>query len=130
MVDQVRRQLKQSLYSKRAARPLRTECIDSCGSPTSTARMPVFAEMIGPMVEPHGQSFRTTNSCGGGSAARRASSRTRKEVIGVEAYRWFELDLITSPVLSFGPCAYGSREKSDACVLSCALCACEEDQGR
>jgi hypothetical protein len=95
----------------------RMECIESCGMPKSTARMPVLAEMIGlhtvhdserqaprrawhiaarkraarmspggsrgtahPMVEPHGQSLRTTNSCGGASPARRASSRTTIEV--------------------------------------------------
>ena len=34
----------------------RTECIDHWAGPTSTQRMPVAAERIGPMVEPHGQS--------------------------------------------------------------------------
>jgi len=83
----------------------RTECIESCGSPTSTARIPVAAEMIGPMVDPQGQSLRTTNSCGGGRAARRAISRSTKLVTGFDAYRWLALDLITRPELSFGPCA-------------------------
>ena len=63
-------------------------------------------EMIGPMVEPHGQSLRTTNSCGGGRPARRASSRTMKEVTPLDAYRWLELDLITTPSFIRGPCPF------------------------
>ena len=40
----------------------------ACGTPTSTHRIPVAVEMIGPIVEPHGQSLRTTNSCAEESA--------------------------------------------------------------
>mmetsp|Transcript_17254 Transcript_17254/g.38902 ORF Transcript_17254/g.38902 Transcript_17254/m.38902 type:complete len:290 (+) Transcript_17254:412-1281(+) len=55
----------------------RMECMESWGHPRSMARMPVVAEIIGPMVLPHGQSFRTTNSCTGGNPALRATSRMR-----------------------------------------------------
>ena len=41
----------------------RTLCIDSCGAPTSTVRIPVLVDRIGPMVLPHPRSERTTNSC-------------------------------------------------------------------
>eukprot|EP00035_Acanthoeca_spectabilis_P023207 m.448283 g.448283 ORF g.448283 m.448283 type:complete len:75 (-) comp19637_c0_seq1:2480-2704(-) len=34
----------------------RIECIDKDGTPMSTARSPVLAAMIGPMVVPQGQS--------------------------------------------------------------------------
>lgn len=40
----------------------------ACATPTSTHRIPVAVEMIGPIVEPHGQSLRTTNSCAEESA--------------------------------------------------------------
>jgi len=41
----------------------RIECMDSWGAPTSTVAMPNFDDMIGPIVEPHGESLRTTKSC-------------------------------------------------------------------
>ena len=41
----------------------RTLCIDSCGAPTSSVRIPVLVDRIGPMVLPHPRSERTTNSC-------------------------------------------------------------------
>ena len=65
--------------SERGGRGTRTECIDHEGMPTSTVRSPVRAEMIGPMVEPHGQSFLTTNSWMPWPA-RRPSSRMKKPV--------------------------------------------------
>lgn len=40
----------------------RQECIESCGMPASTVRMPVKALIVGPMVLPHGQSLRTTQA--------------------------------------------------------------------
>ena len=40
----------------------RMECIPSWGQPTSTVWIPSLVEMIGPMVEPHGISFRITQS--------------------------------------------------------------------
>lgn len=40
----------------------RHECILSWGIPASTVRMPVKAETVGPIVDPQGQSLRTTNS--------------------------------------------------------------------
>lgn len=36
-------------------------CMASCGAPMSTVRMPVSPAVIGPIVEPHGESLRTTN---------------------------------------------------------------------
>ena len=54
-----------SLWAKvRSAPPIisRMLCMDSWGMPRSTARMPVLAEMMGPIVDPHGQSLRTANS--------------------------------------------------------------------
>lgn len=41
------------------------ECILSCGFPTSIVRIPSLADNIGPIVDPHGESFLTTNSCKG-----------------------------------------------------------------
>ena len=38
-------------------------CMLSCAAPTSSVGMPSFADMIGPMVLPHGESLRTTKSC-------------------------------------------------------------------
>ena len=46
----------------------RMECIEREGTPTSAVRRPTRAAMIGPMVVPHGQSLRTTNSCSGGGS--------------------------------------------------------------
>lgn len=37
-------------------------CIDSCGAPTSTVRIPTPLAKMGPIVEPQGMSFRTTKS--------------------------------------------------------------------
>jgi len=56
-------------------------CIDQHEIPTSTVRIPVSAAMAGPIVEPHGQSLRTTNSCGGSIEAVRDSSRTTNPVV-------------------------------------------------
>ena len=39
-------------------------CIDNWGQPTSMVAMPSLADMIGPIVEPHGESLRTTKSWG------------------------------------------------------------------
>ena len=55
------------------------------GTPKSTVLIPTLAEMIGPMVEPQGQSFLTTNSCTG-ALARRESSRSRNPVSALVAY--------------------------------------------
>ena len=63
----------------------RMECIEREGTPRSTVLMPTLAEMIGPMVEPQGQSFLTTNSCTG-ALARRESSRRRNPVSALVAY--------------------------------------------
>ena len=41
----------------------RIECMESCGIPTSTVRMPLLVLKIGPIVLPHPKSERTTNSC-------------------------------------------------------------------
>ena len=41
----------------------RQECMDNCDIPKSTVRIPVIVDMIDPIVDPHGQSFLTTNSC-------------------------------------------------------------------
>jgi len=43
--------------------------------------MPVRAAIAGPIVEPHGQSLRTTNSCGGTIEAILESSRTTNPVV-------------------------------------------------
>jgi len=67
------------------------------GAPTSIALMPVFEEMIGPIVEPHPQSCLTMNSCKGGRLERRAISRIMIPVGPVVAYFWFEFRLITIP---------------------------------
>ena len=48
-----------------------------------TQAMNYCFDALGP---PHAQSFRTTNSCGGGSSAFRAISRTMKLVSPVLAY--------------------------------------------
>jgi len=79
----------------------RIECIERQGAPTSTVRNPVCAAIIGPIVEPQGQSFFTMNSCTE-IPTRRASSRTKNPLSALVAYRWFELDLITVPLLSRG----------------------------
>ena len=63
----------------------RMECIEREGTPRSTVLIPTLAEMIGPMVDPQGQSFLTTNSCTGASA-RRESSRSRNPVSALVAY--------------------------------------------
>ena len=42
----------------------RHECIASIGLPTSTAGIPARAAVIGPIVEPHGWSFRDVKRCG------------------------------------------------------------------
>ena len=47
----------------------RAECIDSCGTPTSTVAMPSRVEVIGPIVDPHGMLLRDTNTCHGTPAA-------------------------------------------------------------
>ena len=51
----------------------RAECIDSCGTPTSTVSMPRRVAVIGPIVVPHGMLLRLTNTCDGTPA----SSNTR-----------------------------------------------------
>ena len=38
------------------------ECILSCGEPMSIVGIPSLADMIGPMVDPQGESFLTTKS--------------------------------------------------------------------
>ena len=38
------------------------ECMDNYGFPTSIVLIPVFAEIILPIVDPHGESFFTINS--------------------------------------------------------------------
>ena len=38
------------------------ECILSCGDPISMVGMPSLADIIGPIVEPQGESFLTTKS--------------------------------------------------------------------
>lgn len=38
-------------------------CIESCGIPQSTVRIPTPVAIIGPIVDPHAISFLTTNSC-------------------------------------------------------------------
>ncbi|GAY51038.1 hypothetical protein CUMW_131210 [Citrus unshiu] len=38
-------------------------CIDNCGAPTSTVRMPTPLAKMGPIVEPQAMSLRTTKSC-------------------------------------------------------------------
>ena len=63
----------------------RQECIESWGIPASTTRIPVLALSIGPIVLPHGQSLRTTNSLIGTSAMR-PISRTRKPVMPFVVY--------------------------------------------
>jgi hypothetical protein len=63
----------------------RQECIDSWGIPASTTRIPVLALIMGPIVLPHGQSLRTTNSLTGTSEMR-PSSRTMNPVIPFVAY--------------------------------------------
>ncbi len=37
--------------------------MDSCAMPQSTVRQPSADARMGPMVEPHGMSLRTENSC-------------------------------------------------------------------
>lgn len=39
------------------------ECMESCGAPMSTTGTPRRAARMGPMVVPHGLSFRTITSC-------------------------------------------------------------------
>ena len=59
----------------------RAECIDSCGTPTSTVAMPRRVAVIGPIVEPHGMLFRDTKTCHGTPAvshARRNSGGRRR----------------------------------------------------
>ena len=38
------------------------ECIESCGTPTSTVSMPSRVAVIGPIVEPQGMLLRETNT--------------------------------------------------------------------
>ena len=75
------------------------------GTPRSTVLIPTLAEMIGPMVDPQGQSFLTTNSCTGASA-RRDSSRSRNPVSALVAYldRKFtcEEKICLSPLVAVG----------------------------
>lgn len=42
----------------------RMECMASCGLPRSSTRSPSREAKMGPMVEPHGESFRTMRSWG------------------------------------------------------------------
>ena len=49
------------------------ECMLNCGVPISTVSMPNLADIMGPIVEPHVQSFFTIKSCRGTSAKRAAS---------------------------------------------------------
>lgn len=41
----------------------RTECIDNCGTPTSTVSIPSRVAAIGPIVEPHAMLLREENVC-------------------------------------------------------------------
>lgn len=59
----------------------RQECIESCGIPKSTVRIPVRALIIGPIVVPQGQSDLTTNSC-----------------IGILSTAFFAISLAMKPV--------------------------------
>ncbi len=47
-------------YAATSSAPIssRAECMASCAAPTSTVGMPVRADVIGPIVEPHGRSAR------------------------------------------------------------------------
>ena len=53
-----RKERKRASVVSRSLAPIisRQECMDSCGMPRSTARMPVAADTMGPIVDPHGQS--------------------------------------------------------------------------
>ena len=62
----------------------RAECIDSCGTPTSTVAMPRRVAVSGPIVEPHGMLLRDTNVCTGTPA----SSQARRNSAAVVGDRW------------------------------------------
>ncbi len=62
------------------------ECIANCGMPTSTVVSPSLADMIGPMVDPHKQSFLTMKSWTSTPTNRLDSLRTDAEIEFV-AYR-------------------------------------------
>lgn len=46
------------------------ECMLNCGVPTSTVSIPSLADIIGPIVLPHVESFLTIKSCMGTFAMR------------------------------------------------------------
>ncbi len=54
----------------------RAECIDSCGTPTSTVSIPRRVAVIGPIVEPHGMLLRDTKTCHGTPCASRMLAGT------------------------------------------------------
>ena len=58
-------------------------------------------DSMGPIVLPHGQSLRTSNSCSG-TPASCAMRRRRKVVAAVDAYRCLALVLITGPAFILG----------------------------
>ena len=55
----------------------RAECIDNCGTPTSTVAMPSRVALIGPIVDPHGMLLRETNTCASQPAASQARWNSR-----------------------------------------------------
>ena len=61
----------------------RAECIDNCGTPTSTVSMPSRVAVIGPIVEPQGMSFRDENTCQGTPAVSQAEVNRWAEVAEV-----------------------------------------------
>ena len=75
--------------------------MESCGTPTSTVRMPRLVARIGPIVLPQPMSLRTTKSCVGTFAAA-AQSRNSVAVTAVVAYRWFALCFTTTPLCMRG----------------------------
>mmetsp|Transcript_47156 Transcript_47156/g.122334 ORF Transcript_47156/g.122334 Transcript_47156/m.122334 type:complete len:204 (+) Transcript_47156:152-763(+) len=98
-------------------------CIERIAIPRSTARIPVFDDMMGPMVLPHGQSFLTANSCTATPACR-AISRSMKPVSKLVAYLWFSLDLIAVPLFIMGmwPASCFPTQ------LGCTACAVSADR--
>ncbi|KAH3661784.1 hypothetical protein OGAPHI_005962 [Ogataea philodendri] len=77
------------------------ECMDNCGLPRSSVLTPSLALIMGPMVDPQGESFLTTNSCCGtlASAPICLSNTIPAELV---TYRWLALILITGPWFNCG----------------------------
>lgn len=65
----------------------RIECIPNIAQPISTALIPVPAAKIGPIVEPHGESFFTINYCTGDPACFAIILKREVETKS-EAYLW------------------------------------------